>query len=491
MPKYKKRGLSLLFIPFVFYISALQAAPWIDPGDERLRHHITVLADAGIIKTPITTWPLTWGAVVDGIEQADTSEVSDAVVWSLEYVKFSFKQATGFFSARSYAGMQSDVSAISDFGTDQREKTELKGELDWLGDNIAVRLRGTWVNDVSDGKDLRYDGSYIAGMLGNWIVNAGAIDRWWGPGWQSSLILSNNARPVDGLSLQRNFSDAFESPILNWLGPWSITAFAGQLEQNREIPNAKLLGARFTFRPFSNLEIGLARTAQWGGDGRPQDLSSLWDLMVGNDNRGYNGIDIDNEPGNQMGAIDWRFGGTVLNTHSAVYMQYVGEDESNGFPSRGTYLYGLETAFSISSAFHRFYIEFTDSMTKGNLPNNAYEHLIYKSGYRYRGRPLGASFDNDSKVFTFSGVHYFSNGNALEWRIHRLDLNRDGTNVATPGGSLYGDVNSETEMVEIAYSTIISDFKITASVQNANEEIYWNNQTIKGAGGGLSIEYKL
>lgn len=496
MPKqqWRKRSwqtVSWLFATLFFLSNVSKASPWVDPGDERLRHHITVLADAGIIKTPITSWPITWGAIVDGIHHADTSDVTDAVAWSLEYVKFCFKQQDEFFNGYAYGGIRSDVSAISNFGTDQREKKELKAEMDWLGDRLALRLRGTWTADALDEDELRYDGSYIAGMLGNWIMGVGAIDRWWGPGWQSSLILSTAARPVDSVFLQRNFSDPFDVPILSWLGTWSITAFAGQLEKEREIPDAKLLGARFAFRPFSNLEIGLSRTAQWGGEGRPQSLSSLWDLVIGNDNRGDNGINEDNEPGNQMGAVDWRLGGSFFNTHSAVYMQYVGEDESGALPTRGTNLYGIETAFASGTLFHRFTLEFTDSMTKGDFPNYAYEHGIYKSGYRYHGRPLGASVDNDSRILTLSGEHYFSGGSALEWRIHKLDINRDRTNLSEPGGSVFGLLNHETELVEIAYSSILADLKITVSVQNSNDEIYWNNQIIKGAGGAIAFEYKL
>lgn len=142
----------------------------------------------------------------------------------------------------------------------------------------------------------------------------------------------------------------------------------------------------------------------------------------------------------------------------------MGEDESNGFFLCGIYLYGLEMAFLILLVFYWFYIEFIDLMIKGNLFNNVYEYLIYKFGYCYWGRFLGVSFDNDFKVFIFFGVYYFLNGNVLEWCIYRLDFNCDGINVVILGGSVYGDVNSEIEMVEIVYSIIILDFKIIVLV---------------------------
>ena len=35
-----------------------KADPWLAPGDEGLRSDIQLLADAGIIRGPVTTWPM-------------------------------------------------------------------------------------------------------------------------------------------------------------------------------------------------------------------------------------------------------------------------------------------------------------------------------------------------------------------------------------------------------------------------------------------------
>ena len=39
------------------------AGPVIAPGDIGLRHEIQLLADYGVIRGPVTTWPLAWDAV--------------------------------------------------------------------------------------------------------------------------------------------------------------------------------------------------------------------------------------------------------------------------------------------------------------------------------------------------------------------------------------------------------------------------------------------
>ncbi len=51
-----------MFFAGAFLFAGLPASadPWIEPGDVRLRHDIELLADAGIIRAPVTTWPVSW-----------------------------------------------------------------------------------------------------------------------------------------------------------------------------------------------------------------------------------------------------------------------------------------------------------------------------------------------------------------------------------------------------------------------------------------------
>ena len=60
------------------------AGPTIPPGDMALRHDIQVLADYGIIKGPISTWPLDWSAIAADIDApGDRSRLPDGVMETL------------------------------------------------------------------------------------------------------------------------------------------------------------------------------------------------------------------------------------------------------------------------------------------------------------------------------------------------------------------------------------------------------------------------
>lgn len=462
--------LSVLLAGNLISADTTLASPWIDPGQAQLRHHIQVLVDAGLIHTPVTTWPLPWAAINAGLDAAGGSNQSDAVRWSLAYVRFYLERAQSRFNLQARAGTRPDPASFREFGSRQREENELSGEADWMGEQLAARLRLTWAPDASDEREYRLDGSYMAAVLGNWSVSLGAQDRWWGPGWQSSLILSSNARPVPAISLQRQSATAFETPWLSWLGPWTFTAFAGQLESGRAVPEARLWGARFALKPFSPLEIGFSHTGLQGGETSP-DPFVLQNLQQ------------DELPDKVMAAIDLRWGFSLADFQSALYYQYAG-DGDNGFPSRGYDLAGVETAFTTVNLFHRVALEYTDTAA------NACEFREYPSGYRFHGRTLGSSFDSDSRVISLLADHYLSNENQISWRVAKMELDRAGSLSSGWGGSPYQAPNSLI-WAEISYAFTIKNFKISTAVYTADEDYFWHNQKIGGTGFTLATEYRL
>ena len=342
-----------------------------------------------------------------------------------------------------------------------------------------------------DGDEFRADGSYLAFTLGNWGFSAGAIDRWWGPGWHSSLVLSTNARPVPGIALQRLQSSAFETPWLSWMGTWQFNAFAGQLEAERHVPDPYLIGMRFSFKPAAQWEIGLSRSMQWGGEGRPQSWDSFVDLLTGKDNRGSGGIAADgsNEPGNQLAGIDLRYNFSLKSTHNAAYFQVIGEDEAGGTPSRGILQMGIENSFTYNDIQHRFILEASNTHSESysdERPNYSYEHGIYKTGYRYKGRPIGSALDNDSREISLNGQHYFSNGHQFHWSISQLEINQDNSNAPLPGGSVFG-TGADTTYLQVSYKLPISKHWMAEAGINYSSEVLTYNDEELDNGGYLGI----
>lgn len=471
-----------------------QAAPWVDTGDARLRHHIQVLADSGIITSPITTWPLMWASIADDIGKANVKNLSPELSWSLSHVRFAYKEQTTSTHIKGEFTTGNSINPLTTFDNKQREQHSATASIDSVGERFAGRLSASYQPDSLDDHDARLDGSYLAAILGNWAFSIGAVDRWWGPGWSNSLILSHNARPVPGIALQRNRTDAFQTPWLSWIGPWQLQAFAGQLESSRYVPDAKLIGMRFSFKPSAHWEIGLSRGMQWGGEGRPQSLESLSNLLLGKDNRGSGGIEADgsNEPGNQLGGIDIRFNAQLGTTQSAAYLQFVGEDEANGTPSRGIAQAGFESSFLYLDTQHRLILEYSNTTTtfySVKRLNTSYEHSIYQSGYRYYQRNLAASIESDSEELSLIGQHYFSEGQQLQWQLAAIKINKDGTGRSAAIGSLYTQPVNTSYLSASYHQPISKHWMAEVGLHFSEKTLYFANETLD-TGGYIKFTFK-
>jgi len=472
------------------------AAPWIDSGDVTLRHHLLILADAGIVTVPINTWPLMWSGIRRNLENADRFDLNAAQATSLAYVQFAATRETRDDLRLGWKTSARETKPVfSDFADHQREQVESQLYADWIGGTLAGRAAVTWSVDPLDDKQIRYDGSYIAGVLGNWALSVGAIDRWWGPGWQQSNILSTNARPIPGVAIQRNYSDAFETKWLNWLGPWQLVSFMGQMESAQTIEKPLLWGMRITLRPLQSLELGLSRTAQWGGKGRPHNLGTFGDLLVGKDNNGSDGIDSDNEPGNQLAGVDLRWS---VGWNTALYGQFTGEDEAGFAPSRFIATLGADVAILGRESQTRIFIEASDTTADGldgldgsGRKNYAYEHGIYADGYRFRGRAIGAATDNDSRLVTLGADHHWDDRLQISWSVSRAKLNQDGSNVAAPGGNVITSEAVDLWIADARVSYLVNSWQLTAGVDYSSEELQLGGETAGDTGVYVGWEWRL
>ena len=419
--------LSGLLVP----LHVASADPWVLPGDARLRHDLQLLSDAGLVKAPLSSWPVSWGEVSRDVsaDREAAARLPAYLAAALARVRAAAAEATrtGGWRAGGRLAGSANPMALRRFSAVPREEGELEGALQYTGDTFAMRLQATVVANPQDGKDIRADGSYIGAVLGNWMLSAGLVDRWWGPGWEGSLIYGTNQRPIPALTLERNYSDPFESKWLSWIGQWRLNVTMGQLEKERgDYPNTRFFAMRATLKPHPRVEIGLSRSAQWCGDGRPCGFGTFWDLFTGNDND----QPLDQQPGNQMGGFDFRW--SVPWVPLALYGQAIGEDEAGGFPSKYLGLMGAETWGGWGDRSWRLHVEYADTAcTFYRTPPDfgcAYQNGIYTDGYRYRSRSIGHSLDGDSEQVAFGAMLVNADGSSWEIAAQDSKVNRESAN---------------------------------------------------------------
>lgn len=410
------------------------AAPWADVGDDVLRADVENLYVYGLIDGPITAWPIPWGQISIKLPAEDQSAgLPPYVQRSLKRVKAHLRRETetGRLHGRAVARGSNEPALVRGFRTTARDELDTRIQAEYMGDYFAARLSfGNQGSLDFSSNRISFDDSYAALRLGNWLIYGGAFDKWWGPGQVTSLQFSNNARPFPKIGLTRYNPTAFDLPVLRWLGPWQVDAFVGVLDDSRFISHPIELGWRIAINPHPSLEIAISYMATDCGSG-PQAGCDLLASLVGKDNAFGN-------VSNGVGGIDARYTNSFLGQPFAIYGQLTGEDQGTIVaPLTGvgvenaSYLLGMTLWNGIGPAggMWRLTAEYADTkiILNDTGPYNVmYNHHIYKTGYRYRGRALGFSLDNDSDLISLVGTLTDIRDWTYRLAYHHARVNRDG-----------------------------------------------------------------
>lgn len=476
----KLRTVTSILTSAVLGLATLPVAsePWVDTSNNFLRENIEYLADINVIKTPTTTYPLMWHDIAQDLDKADIYALDDAALSAYQYVKHNLNMAKRS-EKRIIVNAATGDNRFTSFGDSYRDANNIQISTSFMTDSFAAKISPRYNTSPSDGDDVSYDGSYLATYLGNWVVSIGMQDRWWGPGWDTSMSLSTNARPIPALALSRKSAVPITVPFTEHEVPWTMTTFMGLMDDERHVEDTLLWGFRLTFKPIDSLELGLTRLAQWGGDGRPQDLDTFWRVLKGQDNCGGNGPTVEeclagNEPGNQMAGYDIRWSTKLLGQPLGLYFTAFAEDgdRKGGLSILGEERYqgGIDTRLSILERNWRLFAEWTDTYATCRDGNNGdgtstigdcyYEHKIYQTGMRYKGHTLGSLYENDATSVVFGAISEVKNDFSYQAKFRWLQLNKDNNDKA-PDNPLIGNT-----LTPIAEDMLMLSSKVQYSYEN-------------------------
>ena len=414
---FLKKSLSMaVFACF----SSITLAQGLVLNDENLRTDLNWLNQQGVIQISTSTWPLSGDEIQRALAQAKVSNNTQQKV--VNSVIHALKADNGPAKVGLHAG--TDLKTIPQtFGDNQKSQYQVAAEFNAGSENWDAKLRINGEKDplIDHGHDANVEGSYLAGKLWNQWLIAGQIPTYWGPGHDGSLIRGDASRPVYGITAQRAVQNAFETKWLSWIGPWQYQAFAGQLDDYKAIPGAKLLSLRLTVQPLSYLELGGSRILQWGGEGRPESLDSLWNAIKGNDN--FDSANDDKS--NQIAGLDFRLNmQPLLQIPVGIYGQYVGEDEAGFLPAKKMYLAGTDFSSTYNNMPYQLYAEWADTRTNGQVDGVSYNHYVYTDGYYQHGFPLGHAIGGDGQMYSVGGDIRFDVMNRLSGRALYAKVNQ-------------------------------------------------------------------
>ena len=251
--------------------------------------------------------------------------------------------------------------------------------------------------NYSGDEEYTLDGSYLEHTAGIITLGVGSVERHWSFSNNTSLIMSQNARPNKSIYLK--LDDNFKYKWLSSEANWSFEAFNGFTEGALNNASSMIAGIRAILTPVEGLSFELVQTSQWGGKGYSTGISALGAALLFDTNEGKN-FNI-----NKMAGFGISYTLPTKKIPLRIYGQAIGEDEAGNLPSCFAYLAGLEwtstktkypTIVNIEAIDTRL-----DTTALGNCgPNTMYNNNTYN--YTNYGKTMGAEIDTEG---TSLGVH--------------------------------------------------------------------------------------
>jgi hypothetical protein len=415
-----------------------QASPWAEVGDNQLRSDIELLRAAGVISVITIHWPLPWGALAGELDAADLSRQPASVRGAALRVLARARagQARGV-TASAYADATNSPSLV--YGFDGMGRGDGQAQLSVSSNAGAFSARAALglISGNFGGKPnkLMAGGSFASVDLGGWVhIYAGYLDHWWGPGQISALQLSNFARPMPQVGIERSSSEASSWPVLRWLGPWHFEFLLGKLDGPQKQSNVYYNAAHLTISPLPGLELGVAKTEEFCGQGHP--CAPLRDY--------FQNLDFSNHPNNVNGesSFEFKYSNRLGAVPFEVHMQLMNEDYSLAHHAGASHLFGASVWLPAGDSPLKLTAEYADTIATrtffgfgDNIYGFTFTDYQFPDGMHYRGRNLGFGLDTDSTLASVQASWSDAGGRFYELSLHHAtisDAHSAGLNIVSP-----------------------------------------------------------
>ncbi len=392
-----KYGLALSLLT----VSALWGNNVDIPLDSPLYGELERLKSLGAIEAPLPTMKpynsVEVETLLKSIENSAYTERKKMLIQELR--RFT---RTGCIEASASLLLSDEESIVPNHdGTllDDGMNADASLRLQLLNRKIGAVFTPMYRNNAQNRNDLQIGDTYVRFRWKNVNLTVGRESLWMGSGREGTLLLSNNAKPLDMIRLSSVLPFRFHPyrhEILNTIfGTMDFDLFVGRLHTHDEIVredgtlhsgNPKFLGLQFTFRPMDLFSVGIYHTGMFGGGGRKEDFTTFWKMMFPfgqGDNTGS-----PNEPGDHKAGFTFEW--YVSNTYQPlkVYGEWAGEDSAGGFPSRHSYIYGL--LFTDTAGIEGLQTSYEHLKMDPDHRDYWYHHYpIYHDGYTNDGIIMG------------------------------------------------------------------------------------------------------
>ena len=280
--------------------------------------------------------------------------------------------------------------------------------------------------------------STVAVTFRNTQFSFGKQSQWMGPGESGSLLFSNNAEPV--LMFKIDSVSPYRVPLLSRiLGPIRTEYFLGQLAGHQfEVNGSQLLGpgnihpqpfldgAKISFKPTSNLEIGMGFTAQFVGPGLPFTWRDFLRTFYVHNQTGP--TTASNNPGKRISSADFTYRVPGLRDWLTFYADTLVVDEispigsSRATVNPGIYLPKFPKLPQLELRAEGIHEPLTSEFTPGFVYFGARR---YRSGYTNDGNLMGSWIGRAGRGGQGWLTYWFSPRSSLQAGYRLQEVSKD------------------------------------------------------------------
>jgi|GEM_PF-6525017 len=454
-----KRLFCFLFCLFI--LNSSFAGPWLLPGSLSVKSDIDLLADAGLIKAPVMIWPIAWANIGPDLLSDETkkklSKEPESVQQAYQRILTLYQQSYQPYKAQTaiYASGSNRLNPFRTFQYEPYAKLASGVSSGYQMKHFAESINVSYYHapNQSYSDDVHLDNSYAYLLSENWAFGVDQFNRWWGPGYSGSMILSQNAEPFPTIDFQRIKAKAFQTKWLHWIGPWTLASYLSEdgpsfYSYPSGVDNILFWYTSVSFKPLQSLQFDISRSTHFAGKQRPVTGNMLLHILSFQ-NAYSSDIPGQDVPGSDEWDIGLRWG--LQNTfHIPVdlYMQTLFSGIYGWvplpIPDCTTFLLGASVVTQLSASTLRTYFEYENNIewpfyfwgrqkadpTGGVIPNpygGPYPYTYYN---RLLGSPLGS----EGIGYTLGMILNESNGNSDTASLRFLQPNYLNMGTAgTPG----------------------------------------------------------
>lgn len=416
-----------------------QASPWVEADDVFLRASIQQLADSGYLHGAVNTYPLMWSGIARDMREIDFAQLNESERFAYYRLRAALQFAQQGRVSRVRLSGNSDEERLQSFGDTYRENAAFTASRSFQWDHSAARIQTTLRSGGTDDKEYVFDGSYLATTVGNWALSADQMPLWWGPGQDSALVMSTNARPVQALRINRLRDDASAVPVFGLLGNWQATAFVGRTQRAGALGDIQMGGARISLRPARFVELGASYTAQWGGSNHPNNIT-------------------DEGQGNQVGGVDARFS---LTGNWGLYSELA--SNNSDFDDLALVV-GTDFSFSSPRRLRQLFAEYSD------IPAAFYDDERDPAGYRRWQQSMGASHDQHVESIALGYRQQAASGEGLRLTLRMAEYGHTNWHMASEYELISGE-SVERLQLNIQYQRPVQDSLFGVGLELYSDEL--------------------